>query len=118
MWEASGHDKEHVDYLKYKMMQDVQGDTWCQVISDGPANNPKNPIESIYNQMIMYSDQYLYITTPYLVIEDYMKQSLIEAVRRGVDVRIVTPNIPDKKYAKMLTNFNYGPLLKGVCAYL
>ena len=113
MWEASGHDKEHVDYLKYKMMQDVQGDTWCQVISDGPANNPKNPIESIYNQMIMYSDQYLYITTPYLVIEDYMKQSLIEAVRRGVDVRIVTPNIPDKKYAKMLTNFNYGPLLKG-----
>ena len=113
MWEASGHDKEHVDYLKYKMMQDVQGDTWCQVISDGPVNNPKNPIESIYNQMIMYSDQYLYITTPYLVIEDYMKQSLIEAVRRGVDVRIVTPNIPDKKYAKMLTNFNYGPLLKG-----
>lgn len=113
MWEASSHDKEHVDYLKYKVMQDVQGDTWCQVISDGPANNPKNPIESIYNQMIMYSDQYLYITTPYLVIEDYMKQSLIEAVRRGVDVRIVTPNIPDKKYAKMLTNFNYGPLLKG-----
>ena len=113
VWEACGHDKEHVDYLKYKVMSDVNGDTWCQVISDGPANNPKNPIESIYNQMIMYSDQYLYITTPYLIIEDYMQQSLIEAVRRGVDVRIVTPNIPDKKYAKMLTNYNYGSLLKG-----
>ena len=113
MWEACGHDKEHVDYLKYKVMSDVNGDIWCQVISDGPANNPKNPIESIYNQMIMYSDQYLYITTPYLIIEDYMQQSLIEAVRRGVDVRIVTPNIPDKKYAKMLTNYNYGSLLKG-----
>lgn len=112
MWEASAEEKEHVDYLKYKRMAAVTGDTCCQVISDGPANNPNNPIERIYNQMITFSDRYLYITTPYLVIEDYMKESLIEAVRRGVDVRIVTPNIPDKKYAKLLTNYNYGSLLK------
>lgn len=112
MWEASGNDKEHIDYLKYKRTSDVQGDTYCQVISDGPANNPKNPIESIYNQMITFSDKYLYIMTPYLVIEDYMKQSLIEASHRGVDVRLITPNIPDKKYAKLLTNYNYGSLLR------
>lgn len=112
MWEASEEKGEHVDYLKYKRIPEVQGDTYCQVISDGPANNPNNPIESIYNQMITFSDEYLYITTPYLVIEDYMKQSLIEASHRGVDVRIVTPNIPDKKYAKLLTNYNYGTLLR------
>lgn len=113
MWEACGTDDRHVDYLKYKKLSNVQGDTWCQVISDGPANNPNNPIESVYNQMITFSDEYLYITTPYLIIEDYMKQSLIEAAHRGVDVRIVTPNIPDKKYAKLLTNYNYGILLRG-----
>ena len=112
MWEASAEEKGHVDYLKYKKIPEVSGDTYCQVISDGPANNPNNPIESIYNQMITFSDEYLYITTPYLVIEDYMKQSLIEASHRGVDVRIVTPNIPDKKYAKLLTNYNYGTLLR------
>ena len=68
--------------------------------------------------MIMYSNKYLYITTPYLIIEDYMKQSLIEAVKRGVDVRIITPNIPDKKQVKMLTNYNYGVLLReGVRIY-
>lgn len=118
MWEASGEAKEHVEYLKYKRIPDVSGDTYCQVIYDGPANNPKNPIENIYNQMITFSDEYLYITTPYLVIEDYMKQSLIEASHRGVDVRIVTPNIPDKKYAKLLTNYNYGVLLReGVRIY-
>ena len=50
----------------------------------------------------MYSNKYLYITTPYLIIEDYMKQSLIEAVKRGVDVRIITPNIPDKKQVRCL----------------
>ncbi len=113
MWEASGQTKEHVDYLKYKVLPEIKGDAWCEVVSDGPANNPNNPIESLYNQMITYSDQYLYITTPYLIIEDYMKQSLIEAARRGVDVRIVTPNIPDKKQVKILTNYNYGNLLRG-----
>ncbi len=113
MWEASGKSKEHIDYLKYKVTSEVKGDTWCDVVSDGPANNPNNPIESLYNQMITYSDQYLYITTPYLIIEDYMKQSLIEAARRGVDVRIVTPYIPDKKQVKILTNYNYGNLLRG-----
>lgn len=113
MWEACGRDRNHIDYLKYKVPVRTQGDTWCQVISDGPANNPNNPIESLYNQMITYSDQYLYITTPYLVIEDYMKQSLIEAARRGVDVRIITPHIPDKKQVKLLTNYNYGSLLRG-----
>lgn len=118
MWEACGNDKEHLDYLKYKKYTRVSGDTYCQVISDGPAHNPKNVIENIYNQMITFSDEYLYITTPYLVLEDYMQQSLIEAVYRGVDVRIVTPNIPDKKYAKLLTNYNYGRLLKeGVRIY-
>lgn len=62
--------------------------------------------------MITFADEYLYITTPYLVLEDYMQQSLIEAVHRGVDVRILTPYIPDKKYAKLLTNYNYGILLR------
>ncbi|MBQ2320218.1 MAG: cardiolipin synthase [Lachnospiraceae bacterium] len=118
MWEASGQVKKHIDYLKYKNIHHYKGNAYCQVISDGPANNPSNPIENVYNQMIMYSDRYLYITTPYLIIEDYMKQSLIEAVQRGVDVRIITPYIPDKKYTKLLTNYNYGVLLRcGVRIY-
>lgn len=112
MWEASEPAEEHIDYLRYRKASPFTGDTYCLVLSDGPANNPSNPIESIYNQMITFSDKYLYITTPYLIIEDYIRQSLIEAARRGVDVRIVTPGIPDKKYAKLLTNYNYGILLE------
>lgn len=118
MWEACKNVTEHIDYLKYKSRALTGGDTYCQVLSDGPALNPKNTIESLYNQMITFSDRYLYITTPYLILEDYMRQSLIEAARRGVDVRIVTPFIPDKKYTKLLTNYNYGRLLKeGVHIY-
>lgn len=119
MWEASGNTGIHIEYLKYKTnFVHKCGDVFCQVISDGPANNPSNPIESLYNQMIVYADKYLYITTPYLIIEDYMKNSLIEAAKRGVDVRIITPGIPDKKNVKLLTNYNYGPLLReGVRIY-
>lgn len=119
MWEASENTGGHIDYLNYKVTFPRHcGNVFCQVISDGPANNPDNPIESIYNQMIVYADKYLYITTPYLIIEDYMKNSLIEAVKRGVDVRIITPGIPDKKNVKLLTNYNYGLLLReGVRIY-
>lgn len=112
MWEACEKSEEHVDYLKYRVMPEQKGDTYCQVISDGPASNPWNPIENVYHQMIMYSDEYLYITTPYLVLEDYMAKALIEAAKRGVDVRIITPGIPDKKTTHLLTEYNYGRLLR------
>lgn len=123
MWESCAYDKEHVDYLRYRIPENyisrnAKGDTICQVIYDGPVNRPRNLVEGIYNQMIMYSDQYLYITTPYLIIEEYMMRSLVEAAKRGVDVRIITPGIPDKKMVKLLTNYNYGALLQeGVRIY-
>lgn len=50
--------------------------------------------------------------TPYLILEEAMIETLLEAVRRGVDVRIITPHIPDKKHIKYMTEYNYGILLK------
>lgn len=122
MWDACRVDGRHVDYLRYRLMPDqymkTAGDTICHVIADGPANQTRNLIEGIYNQMMTYADRYLYITTPYLIVEEYMINSLIEAAKRGVDVRIITPAIPDKKTVKLLTNYNYGALLKeGVRIY-
>ena len=117
MWAVCSGDT--IDYEAYRPTKKFPpSDVYCHVISDGPANNPNNPIESIYKQMIHLSKQYLYVTTPYLVIEDEMKNALIETARSGVDVRIITPNIPDKKYVKMVTNYNYGVLLEnGVRIY-
>ncbi|BCN30495.1 cardiolipin synthase [Anaeromicropila herbilytica] len=118
MWEVC-EDGEFLDYEPFRpTMKFEESDVYCSTISDGPANNPNNPIESIYKQMIQYSERYLYITTPYLIIEDDMKDALKIAAKSGIDVRIITPNIPDKKNVKMLTNYNYGELLKyGVKIY-
>lgn len=106
-------DYEAVDYEHYRPSRKFpDSSTYCHVLSDGPALNPKAFIETMYKQMINYAGKKIYIMTPYLVLEEYMEQSLIEAVRRGVDVRIITPNIPDKKNVKWLTEYNYGILLK------
>ncbi|MEG1993055.1 MAG: cardiolipin synthase [Acetivibrio sp.] len=112
MWEVCS-ENETIDFERYRPNKKFESSqVYCHVLADGPANNPRNPIESIYNQMISSSREYLYITTPYLIIEDEMKNHLIEAVKSGVDVRIITPNIPDKKNVKLLTNYNYGRLLE------
>lgn len=118
MWDVSGGDKP-VDYNLFRPTRKFEeNDTFCQVVSDGPANNPRNPVEDIYKQMIYYAKKVLYITTPYLIIEDDMRDALITAAASGIDVRIITPFIPDKKSVKLLTNYNYGRLLEsGVRIY-
>lgn len=118
MWEVS-KDKECIDYNAFKTPRKFEkNDTFCQIITDGPANNPRNPIESMYSQIINSAKKYVYITTPYLLIDDDMMKALVVAAEGGIDVRIVTPRIPDKKAVKLLTEYNYGPLLRlGVKIY-
>lgn len=118
MWEVCSEHTE-IDFNRYRPTKQFKpSEVYCHVLSDGPAFNQKNPIENIYRQIIEFSNEFLYITTPYLIIEDDMQQALIRAVQSGVDVRIITPFIPDKKNVKLLTNYNYGYLLKhGVRIY-
>ncbi len=47
--------------------------------------------------MISKAERYIYLTTPYLIIDDAMTNALCVAAQSGVDVRIITPHIPDKK---------------------
>lgn len=113
MWEVCST-SEPMDFSPYRpTRQFVENNVFCQVFSDGPANNPRNPVENMYKQMIYYAKKILYITTPYLIIEDDMREALIMAAASGIDVRIITPFIPDKKNVKILTNYNYGRLLEG-----
>ncbi len=113
MWEASSDGVEAIDYEAFRPTKVFEeNEVFCHILVDGPANNPKNPVENIYKQMIYYAKKVLYITTPYLIIEDDMRDALVTAAVSGIDVRIITPYIPDKKNVKLLTNYNYGRLLK------
>ena len=67
--------------------------------------------ENVYFQMITRAQKYIYLTTPYLIIDHTLMTALMTAAKSGVDVRIVTPHIPDKKSVFFLTRSHYKPLL-------
>ena len=53
--------------------------------------------ENVYLNIINQATDYVYIYTPYVVIDYEMTRALSLAARRGVDVRLVVPAVPDKK---------------------
>lgn len=80
------------------------------------ADRPMDDIplsENVYLNLIKTATRRLYITTPYLIIDDEMRRELILAAGRGVDVRIITPGVPDKKLIRRVTRSHYGPLVRG-----
>ena len=74
--------------------------------------------QAVYLNMIAKAKNYIYITTPYLVIDVATNTALCNAAKSGVDVRIITPHIPDKRYVFEVTRAHYPPLLEaGVKIY-
>jgi len=88
-----------------------QADGYVQPFYDTPLDG--EPLsENVYIEILARAEKYVYIYTPYLILDDIMKNALCLAAKRGVDVRIVTPGIPDKRPIYRLTRANYTPLLK------
>lgn len=79
---------------------------------DGPEPIYKDTVgKNVYLNMINTAKHYLYITTPYLICDRELLNALRLASRKGVDVRLVTPHIPDKKLIFLMTRSNYSVLL-------
>lgn len=90
---------------------------YVQPYDDTPLDN-ENVGENIYLNMIGRATKYVYIFTPYLILDQEMTVALCNAAKSGVDVRIVTPGIPDKKLVFLLTRSHYARLLEsGVRIY-
>lgn len=74
--------------------------------------------ENSYLKMIGSAHKYVWISTPYLILDSAMRQALILAAKSNIDVRIITPAIPDKKAVFELTRSNYYQLVEsGVKIY-
>ena len=119
MWKMMGgtfHNED--DY--YRPRHDVEkAQGWCQPFTDGPLNNPDNPIEEVYLQLIASAQKMLYLTTPYYAVEESMQKALCIAADGGVDVRLFIPGIPDHhKFTYMVAETYWGELLShGVKIY-
>ena len=90
-----------------------RGEAFVRPFSGGPAKNPDNPVQVLYDMVIDRATRYLYITTPYLVLDRQMIEGLIRTAKSGVDVRIFMPGIYDKFYVHAVSRHHFGALLKG-----
>ena len=80
---------------------------------DGPAPlKPEYIAENVYLNIINQAEKELLITTPYLICDGKLMNAIQNASLRGVDVKIFTPHIPDKKIIFQITRSNYKKLLK------
>ena len=68
--------------------------------------------QNVYMNIINTATKYVYIMTPYLIIDSDMINALSLAAKRGVDVRLITPGVPDKRIVWYITQSYYRPLLK------
>lgn len=68
--------------------------------------------EEVYLNVLRNAKKYCWFVTPYLIITDDMIREMTGAAKRGVDVRIITPGIPDKKMVYKETRSYYNPLCR------
>ena len=117
MWEAQTREEQCFEaYRPPKVGADAPG--FYQPFIDGPMNNPENPAESMYRSIIYNAREYVYASTPYLIIDNSMIDALCTAALGGTDVRILTPRKWDHWYVHMVTQSNYSQLMQaGVRIY-
>lgn len=115
MWEFAT--RKRIKMREYLAHSNIKADGFVIPYADDPLND-KNPAEGIYSQILNTAQRYVYIATPYLIIDNAMKNNLMMAAKSGIDVKIVTPHIPDKWYVHNVTQYNYLELLEaGVKIY-
>lgn len=112
MWNAVK--RQDGDYSPYTAVSlpEVASDGYVQPYADSPLDDERVG-ENVYLNMLKSARRYAWITTPYLILDDEMSHELILAAKRGVDVRILTPGIPDKKLVFQLTRSYYPQLARG-----
>ena len=121
MWKFVTKEPDAEDYEQYKphvhMARKVETDGFIQPYGDTPVDD-EIVSENIYLNMINKAKHYVYITTPYLIIDNEMITALTLAAKSGIDVRIITPGVPDKKFVYMVTQSYYYQLIQaGVRIY-
>lgn len=119
MWNAFNKDGDNYADFIPESFEEKGGasDGYVLSFSDSPLDN-ESVGESVYTDMLYKAKDYIYITTPYLAIDSELQSALCMAAKRGVDVRMITPGIPDKKLVYRLTRSYYPTLLRsGVKIY-
>lgn len=119
MWEYLRGTTEHMPRYRPKEVSLLEktNSGYIQPFSDNPLDE-ESVGETVYLNLINRAKDYVYINTPYLILDNEMITALSSAAKSGVDVRIVTPHIADKTFVHTVTRSYYPVLLRsGVRIY-
>lgn len=114
MWNAvSDRDENDTEFSRFltDYPYEAQQTGFIQPYADSPLDNEQVG-EEVYISMVNKAEKYCWFITPYLIITDEMAHALTLAAKRGVDVRIITPGIPDKKVVFAITRSYYSGLAR------
>ena len=114
VWASREYASETV--LELAGEHEVGADGFVQPYCDSPLDD-ESVSENVYFSLIQSAKHYVYIVSPYLILDNEMVTTLCLAAKSGVDVRIITPGIPDKWYVYYVTQSFYGELLRACLLY-
>ncbi|TCL54440.1 cardiolipin synthase [Kineothrix alysoides] len=118
MWNISeAAEGDYSKYIRKSEKKAVRSSGFIIPYGDGPAT-PENVAETIYMDVVNQATNYVHIMTPYFIVDNAMLDVLQYAARRGVDVKLIVPHIPDKKAVFAISRTYYPDLLgAGVKVY-
>jgi cardiolipin synthase len=119
MWNVQQNAKDdYVSFFPWKEKPcEVESDGFVQPYADSPINE-ENVGEHVYIQIINKAKKYVYINTPYLILDQNLLSALSLAAKSGVDVRIITPHRWDKWFVAITSRSYYHQLISaGVKVY-
>lgn len=115
MWNFQTKKIENYEMYKPTIKEKTNG--IIQPFADNPLDNESTG-ESIYMSILNTAKDYVYITSPYLIITREMTVALTSAAKSGIDVRLILPGIADKKFVHFLSSSYYDSLItSGVKIY-
>lgn len=117
LWNVDG--KQGEDYPKYLQRAEcgMEAEGFVMPYGDSPFDDEQVG-ETVYIDILNRAEEYVHIMTPYLIIDQNMTAALGYAAKRGVDVKLILPHIPDKQFAFALAKSHYRELLRaGVRIY-
>lgn len=120
MWNIGEKKKENFGRYMYNngyIEAGMRNGGYIAPYGDSPFDNEELG-KKVYLDILNRADDYVHIMTPYLILDEEMIDALTYAAQRGVDVKLILPHIPDKKYAYWLARTHYHELIsEGVEIY-
>ena len=110
MWNVDERKAEFDKYLQMNMVDKNKEEGYVLPYGDWPLDDDKVG-ECVYIDILNHAKKYVHIMSPYLILDSEMEYAIKYAAKRGVDVKLILPGIPDKKAPYALAKSHYKSLL-------